>query len=115
MNYEGRYLVLRKTPYQENSLVVAGLSPQYGRLTFLWKGARSSGKKKFPAVGLFREFQIEFRESRSGEGMQTLVSSDMIRMHDGIAESTRCYLAACAYASYLLRNCRPMMKIPLSY
>ena len=42
------YIILRKIPYQESSLIVSGLSPDFGRLDFLLKGARGTGAKKFP-------------------------------------------------------------------
>ena len=42
------YIILRKIPFQDSSLIVSGLSPEFGRLDFLLRGARGTGAKKFP-------------------------------------------------------------------
>ena len=55
------YIILRKIPFQDSSLIVSGLSPEFGRLDFLLRGARGTGAKKFPYAELFRELAIEFR------------------------------------------------------
>lgn len=109
------YIILRKTPFQDSSLIVAGISPDYGRLDFLLKGARSIGSKKFPNAELFREFSIEFRESKSRSGFFSMQSSDPIAFHDMIAGNLDNYLAACEHASFLLKNSQPMLEMPLTY
>ncbi len=111
-----RYMILRKTPFQESGLIVAGISPDYGRLDFLWKGGRRIGAKKFPEAGLFREFAIEFRDpgNRSG-GLLGMSSCEMIVLHDRIAGDLENYLAVCEQASFLLRHSRPMLEMPLVY
>lgn len=115
MDYETRYIILKKVPFQEHSLIVSGISPEFGRLDFLWKGARNTGRKKFPAVALFREFQIFFRESTRSEGLQHLTASEFAASHDGVAAHTGCYLTACSYAGFLLHHCKSMLEIPLTY
>ncbi len=110
------YMILRKTPFQESGLIVAGISPVYGRLDFLWKGGRRIGAKKFPEAGLFREFAIEFRDpgNRSG-GLLGMSSCEMIGVHDRIAGDLENYLTVCDQASFLLRHSRPMLEMPLAY
>ena len=93
--------------------MVAGISADYGRLDFVLKGARAIGKKQFPTADVFREFLLEFRPSRRAESMPSLVSMDMTASHDGIAQSTDCYLAACAFAAETLRRAQPMLEMPL--
>ncbi len=115
MSEKTRYIVLRKTPFQENSFVVAGISADYGRLDFLWRGAKTLGTKKFPTVALFREFQVEFKESRNADGMQQLLYSELTASYDNISANINGYLGACGYGAFLLRHCKPMLPAPLTY
>lgn len=110
-----RCIILRKTPFQESSLIVAGISPDYGRVDFLLKGARSVHKRKFPEAELFREFQIQFREAKNADGLANLVSADLCGIHDSISEQVEHYIAACSCASFLLKHTRPMLAVPDSY
>ncbi|MBP5585227.1 MAG: recombination protein O N-terminal domain-containing protein [Lentisphaeria bacterium] len=114
-SFKTRYMILRKTPFRDTSLVVAGISEDHGRLDFVLKGARAIGKKQFPTADVFREFQIEFRPSRRPESMPTLVSMDLVAAHDGIAQSMDCYLAACSFAAETLRRAQPMLEMPLAW
>ena len=113
--FKTRYMILRKTPFRDTSLVVAGVSADYGRLDFVLKGARAIGKRQFPTADVFREFLLEFRPSRHAESMPSLVSMDLTASHDGIAQSMDCYLAACAFASETLRRAQPMLEMPLAW
>ena len=114
-SFKTRYMILRKTPFRDTSLVVAGISPDYGRLDFVLKGARAIGKKQFPSADVFREFQLEFRPSRRTDSMPSLVSLDLTASHDGIAQSMDCYLAACSFAAETLRRAQPMLEMPLTW
>ena len=114
-SFKTRYMILRKTPFRDTSLVVAGISADHGRLDFVLKGARAIGKKQFPTADVFREFRIEFRPSRRAESMPSLVSMDLTAAHDGIAQSMDCYLAACAFAAETLRRAQPMLEMPLAW
>ena len=114
-SFKTRYMILRKTPFRDTSLVVAGISADHGRLDFVLKGARAIGKIQFPTADVFREFQLEFRPSRRPESMPTLLSMDLTASHDGIAQSMDCYLAACAFASETLRRAQPMLEMPLTW
>ena len=114
-SFKTRYMILRKTPFRDTSLVVAGISADHGRLDFVLKGARAIGKKQFPTADVFREFLIEFRPSRRAESMPTLISMDLTASHDGIAQSIDCYLAACSFAAETLRRAQPMLEMPLSW
>ena len=114
-SFKTRYMILRKTPFRDTSLVVAGISADHGRLDFVLKGARAIGKKQFPTADVFREFLLEFRPSRRAESMPTLVSLDLTASHDGIAQSMDCYLAACSFAAETLRRAQPMLEMPLAW
>ena len=113
--FETDYVILRKTPFQDSSLIVSGISSGFGRLDFLLKGARSVSRRRFPEAELFREFHVIFREAKSAEGLSSMLSCDPAGRHDGIAEKPDHYVSACAYASFLLRNTKPMLAVPDTY
>lgn len=113
--FKTRYMILRKTPFRDTSLVVAGISADHGRLDFVLKGARAIGKKQFPTAGVFREFLLEFRPSRRADSMPSLVSLDLAADHDAIARHMDCYLAACSFAAETLRRAQPMLEMPLAW
>lgn len=114
-SFKTRYMILRKTPFRDTSLVVAGISADHGRLDFVLKGARAIGKKQFPTADVFREYLLEFRPARRAESMPTLVSLDLTASHDGLAQSMDCYLAACSFAVETLRRAQPMLEMPLTW
>ena len=114
-SFKTRYMILRKTPFRDTSLVVAGISSDHGRLDFVLKGARAIGKKQFPTADVFREYLLEFRTARRAESMPTLVSLDLTASHDDIAQSMDCYLAACSFAAETLRRAQPMLEMPLTW
>lgn len=109
------YILLRKTPFQESSLIVSGFSPDYGRIDFLLKGAKLVGKKKFPEAELFREFQVIFREAKNADGLANLISAEFVASHDGIAARPDHYISACNFAAFLLRNTKPMLPVPMTF
>lgn len=96
------YIVLRKTPHKESSLIVAGVSPRFGRLDFVVRGARKEiSKTKLPFVDLFRELSVEFDPRL--EGLRTLRFAELSREFDNIANHPRNYEAACLLGAFLLR------------
>lgn len=113
--FDSEFIVLRKTPFQETSLIASGISPQFGRLDFLFRGARTSSQKKFPAVELFRLLHIEFRESAHPSAMPSLKSAEPVAFFDRIALRTEAYLDACACALFFLQNSKPMLEMPRSF
>ena len=58
-------IVLSKSPYRESSLIVVGISPDYGKLQLVCNGAQKISGKEYVQVDLFRELSVEFTESRS--------------------------------------------------
>ena len=109
------YLVLRHTPFQESSIVISGITPDLGRLNFIVKGARRTGKKSFPQIGLFRELEVEFRIPDDRNSLMTLSRMDLLTEFDHLALHTENYIAACEFARFLLTNVKPMLAAEQSY
>lgn len=106
-------IVLRKTPYRETSLIVAGITPESGRLDMVVKGAKKLSAKTFPAVDLFREIDVEINPGQ--KGLHSVYSADLISNHDNIASFHKNYLAACDIAAFVLRNSQPYVSSPALY
>jgi hypothetical protein len=104
MNTEIRtdYLVLRKTPYGESSLVVAGLSAEQGQLHFLVKGGRSIRRTSAPVADLFRVLRLVYREGRSD--LCHWRSAEVAEDYGGLARNLDCYTAAGWLARFVLLN-----------
>ncbi len=108
------YIILRKTPFQESSLVLAGLSPDFGRIDFIVKGARSLSSKKFPIYELFRELSIQFKELKTGT-LSTFQSAEPSESFDELASRPANYMAACEYAAFLLKHSQPHLECGQTY
>ncbi len=108
-----KIIILKKTAYQESSLIVSTISAEYGKIDFVVKGARRITKNKQPIVDLFRELAVEFRESSSG--LNSPVSLDLLKEHDKLALNPDIYLDVSRLASFLLRNIYPNVPCPRAY
>ncbi len=106
-------LVLRKTPYSETSVIAVTLSPEYGRLDFMIRGAKQISKKKFPQVDLFRELEVHFNYKSSG--LNNMHSVEILNTFDGIANFPRNYMSACEISNFILRNSQAMNPSPEVY
>ena len=98
-------IILKKIPYKESSLIVSGLSSEFGRLDFVAKGAEKISKKKFPAIDLFRIVSIEFNPDK--DFLQSVYKAEIIENFDAIAESSASFKEACAIAAFVLKNTKP--------
>ena len=107
---ETSFLVLRRTPYAETSLVVAGLSPSQGRMHFLVRGARRTGARRFPIVDLFRLLTVHYRPGR-GE-LTTWRSADLVRDFDAMARNHGVVSVAGWLARFVLANTHPAVPAP---
>ena len=110
-----RFIILRKTPYQDSGLILAGISPEAGRVDLMVKGARSIGAKKFPVCELFRELQIQFKEPSGGSNLASPKSLEALSSFDGVASKPESYLKACEQAAFFLKHSRPMLEAQASY
>lgn len=99
MNTERRtdYLVLRKTPYGDTSLVVAGLTRDCGQVHFMVRGGRRIDRSTSPTVDLFRLLHIVYSPGRSG--LSTWRQADVVEDYRAVAGN----LELCRTAGWLAR------------
>lgn len=113
---ETDYIILRKTPFRESSLIVSGISPELGRLDFIMRGYSSGKSGKFSIAGSFRELHIEFKTKKEDlSGLLSAGKMELLTNYDSIAENIPGYLAACELSAMLLKNTAPMIPIPETY
>lgn len=107
------FTVLRKTPYMESSIIVSGLSPEFGKLDLLIKGDRRISKKKSPEIDLFRVYAVEFVEKTSSIINPLLI--EFIREHDKVALYPERLNELFRAASFLLKNEHYNIHCPMVY
>jgi hypothetical protein len=94
--------VLRKTPYAEASLVVAGISPEFGQLHFMVRGSRRLGRRSFPLVDLFRVLEVQYRPGKGD--LLTWSSAELAADYAGVARDPETFEAAGWLAKFALSN-----------
>jgi recombinational DNA repair protein (RecF pathway) len=99
---ETRFLVLRLTPYSDTSLIAAGLTPAWGQVHFLVRGAKQLGPKRFPLLDLFRLLQVSYRDT--GADLQRLISADLVTDHGGVARHLAAFQTAGWLSHFALAN-----------
>ena len=67
MLISSQFIVLDKRPYRESALITTGISPDYGRMSFVIHGAQKISEKSTPVVDLYRELNIEFKDDVPGD------------------------------------------------
>ena len=100
-----KVIVLKKTAYQESSLIVSSISGEYGKIDFVVKGARRITKKSFPIVDVFHELAVEYRESKSG--LHSPLSIELVEEYDKIALNPDIFVKVFRLSSFLLKNIYP--------
>lgn len=108
------FIVLRKTPYGESSMVVAGFSEGCGRLAFLVRGARRLGRRDFPLVDLFRCLHVTFHHSERSS-LNRWSSADRVHDFGPLAQHSARYLGASTLARFLLRETAECAPLPRTY
>ncbi|HRR28232.1 MAG TPA: DNA repair protein RecO [Victivallales bacterium] len=101
--HETQAIVLRKVPYSESSLIISCLTPDYGRLDLMVKGARRIQKKKYPEFDIFNELQVFFVESLSGN-IHNINSSELVNSGINIANNPQNFKKALSIVKFILNN-----------
>ena len=106
---ETDFIALRKVPYTDNAIILSGLSPEHGRLSFMVRGATK--RRDFPLLDIFRLLHVEFVPGR--ESLSKIVSADLVEDFSRLAGDYDAYEAASWMASFSLMNVMPMLPHPL--
>ena len=94
--------VLRKTPYSESSLIIATLS-ENGQQHFILRGALQTGKRRFPAVDLFRLIRVVYRPAARSD-LHTAREAECLDAYSQISRHAAHYQAAGWLSRLVLDN-----------
>jgi len=108
----GPFIVLDKRPYRESALLLRGVNPDYGRISFILHGAQSG---KNPQADLYRELEIEFEDKETPQELYTAKKTDLLTDFSPLADHPRHYLMAGKIGSFLLNNMPPGEPQPYTY
>ena len=106
-------IVLNRTPYRESSLIVTGISPDYGKLQIVCNGAMKISGTNFPMVDLFRELSVEFTESKSS--LKNAREVELLSAFDKLADFPVNYRLAGKMSAFLLHNIEEELPLPYTY
>lgn len=101
MIISGSFIVLDKLPYRESSLLLRGVSPDYGRISFVLHGAQTA---KRPVADLYRELEIEFEDREKVQEMYTARKAEILTDFTPLAEHRKSFLMAGKIGAFLLGN-----------
>ena len=103
MIVSGPFIILDKRPYKEAGLLLRGISPDYGRISFILHGGQSL-KKAAPSADIFREVEVEFEDDNNGRDIFTAVKMELLADFSAIADNQRNYRMAGKISAFLLNN-----------
>ena len=99
-----QFIVLDKRPYRESALLCSGITPDYGKVSFVIHGAQKLSEKSFPKADLFRELELEFNDDGTPKELYTAKNVELVNCFDAIANEPRHFKMAGRIASFLLKN-----------
>jgi recombinational DNA repair protein (RecF pathway) len=105
-------VILQKTAYSNTSLVLAGLTPDYGMVRLMVSGARSLSKKHYGQADLFQLMEVEFIPLADPEQLVRPARLESLRDHTALASRLPCYHAAGWISRFLLLNLRDGSRHP---
>ena len=97
------FLILKKIPYRESALLLQGLSPDYGKLSFVLHGGQSL-EKSAPKADIFREVEVEFEDDLSGKDIFNAKHLETLNDFSALAGNSRNYRMAVKIADFILAN-----------
>lgn len=95
-------LILRLRPFRESSLIIHWLTPEFGRLATMAKGARRAKSPFGGKLDLLFEANIAFRLSRHTD-LHTLTEANLVELHPAVRKDVA-KLRLMAYATRFLEQ-----------
>ena len=87
---QSEFIVLRKTPYRENALVLSGISPDFGKLEVIAYGAAGSSKpNSFPVADIYRVLSVTLKDNDLEQGKNGLLAAKDIELIEDFPDLPR--------------------------
>ncbi|MGN0867213.1 MAG: hypothetical protein ACI4SG_06010 [Oligosphaeraceae bacterium] len=107
-----QFLVLRKTPFDDRTIIIGGLSPELGKLTLKMPAPALHPAKARPFFDLFQILQVDFHPRGEWGKCRKFIP---LRDFSGLAQHRAHFEAACTLARLALDNLLPQMPMPAFY
>ncbi len=111
--YTTELLVLKKSIFQDTSLIVNGFSKNEGKIDFILKNALSIKKNKYPVIDLFREVKVELKHNDGR--FQAIYSAELLNNYDSIVNFSDNLNSAYLASKFLLKNIQPLIPYSATY
>ena len=87
---QSEFIVLRKTPYRENALVLSGISPDFGKLEVIAYGAAGSSKpNSFPVADIYCVLSVTLKDNDLEQGKNGLLAAKDIELIEDFPDLPR--------------------------
>ena len=87
---QSEFIVLRKTPYRENALVLSGISPDFGKLEVIaYCAAGSSKPNSFPVADIYRVLSVTLKDNDLEQGKNGLLAAKDIELIEDFPDLPR--------------------------
>lgn len=87
---QSEFIVLRKTPYRENALVLSGISPDFGKLEVIAYGAAGSSKpNSFPVADIYRVLSVTLKDNDLEQGKNGLLAAKDVELIEDFPDLPR--------------------------
>lgn len=106
MIISGPFIIFDKRPWREAGLLLRGISPDYGKSSFILHGGQSMSKSA-PQADIFREVEIEFEDDGSNREIFTAKRLELLTDFSAVADNSRNYRMAGKIAAFLMNNMHP--------
>ena len=107
--------IVWKKGLPESALLLGGVSPDYGKLSFVLHGGQTLSDKSFPADDLYQELELEITDDEKGGELYTARNVELGTAFDDIASRPLNFKLAGRIGSFLLRNMAPGVPQPYTY
>lgn len=107
------FIVLKKISYMESSLIVSGLSPDVGKIDFIFKGAKKISKSSLPEVDYFRIFSVSYYDR--AKGLTTPTTLELLKNYDIIANNPEKLTEVFGIVPFILKNKHYGIACPILY
>ncbi len=97
------FLVLRKLPHLGANLIISGISPEYGHLTFYLKHAAGGNSHHFQFFDVFRLLTLDFSCGRASDFCRCQ-DAEPIADYSAIAQDYPSFQTACDLSRFCLDN-----------
>jgi DNA repair protein RecO len=114
MSINTEIVIIRKYPYKDSSMIVAGLTPEFGKISLIIKGAFRKNNTNMPVIDLFRVLEVSLKKNNERD-LHSIYKASLLKEYDDIALTLNNYNEACRISSFIFSNTRPFVSTVGTY